>query len=583
MEARSSKRRRCDGNGGVPRTTVEPSADTSYLHVGGRPSTDVQRGQVRSNVRAIPDQKFENHELLKVLVDVDEKVLVLPEGIEIIGERAFKGCRFLTRVEVSEGSRGMRVRATGRSMVTRSQTAQSLTGAVAAQTFEGCISHPSPPPDIWHSRRKAFTSLDKYRTGGVGVQAFEGCTSLELVEIPSTLPGIRRKAFASLVNLKAVKLREGLREIGEYAFHNCESLRHVLIPSTVAIIGRGAFTNCKGMKRVFLLEGLELILEEAFSSCESLKKVAIPSTVEAIDRSAFRNCANLTEVELREGLRWIKGYAFADCPSLNDITLPGTMLSIEPAAFQNCSALKYVNIREGGIERIGRRAFHSCHSLEEIVIPPSVRKINYRAFSGCLELKKVELNDGLRVIGAEAFQFCYSLESLDLPSTLVEIGENAFRLAPLNDRICSIYDKTLCDTSSINSTYASNHVITSLPHRSKWSERVAGLLALNSFFSELLSVRTRLKILHYHSRLDMKPFLKWGEKILRFLPLFVRWFNRACYYTSLLAGSPLEGDRQHILYEDDINILERKKLDGMYQFLRMICVTESECSVSLLL
>lgn len=581
METRSSKRRRCNGNGGVPRTTVKPSADTSYLHVGGRPSTDVQRGQVHPNARAIPDQKFENHEFLKVLV--------LPEGIEIIGERAFKGCRFLTRVEASEGSRGTRVRATGPTMVTRSQTALSQTGAVSAQTFEGCISHPSPPPDIWHARSEAFTSLAKYRTRGVGVQAFEGCTSLRLVELPSTLPGIRRKAFASLANLKAVKLREGLREIGEYAFHNCESLQHVLIPSTVAIIGRGAFTNCKGIRRVFLLEGLEMILEEAFSSCESLKKVAIPSTVEAIDRAAFRNCANLTEVELREGLRWIKGFAFADCPSLNNITLPGTMLSIEPGAFQNCRGLKHVNIREGEIERIGRRAFNCCTSLEEIVIPPSVRKINYRAFSDCKELKKVELNDGLRVIGEQAFQFCCSLGSLDLPSTLVEIGENAFH-APLNDRICSIYNKTLCDTSSINSTYASNHVISSLPHRSKWSEdqRVAGLLALNSFFShaptsEQLRARRSLKILHYHSRLDMKPFLQWGEKILRFLPLFVDWFNMACYYTYLLAQSRLEGDERHILYEDDINILERKKLDGIYQFMRMICVTESECSVSLLM
>ncbi len=43
-----------------------------------------------------------------------------------------------------------------------------------------------------------------------------------------------------------------------------------------------------------------------------------------------------------------------------------------------------------GLEEIGAEAFHSCSSLEHIIIPPAVKKIHDTAFELCSNLTNIE-------------------------------------------------------------------------------------------------------------------------------------------------------------------------------------------------
>ena len=114
----------------------------------------------------------------------------------------------------------------------------------------------------------------------------------------------------------------------------------------------------------------------------------------------------------------------------------------------------------------------------------------------------------------------------------------------------------LCDSSSLNGTYHSNHTLAHMKiyledldihHGGSPLRLTATLWSLLKLNCDRDKKRVAVKkILRYHSKLDMEPFLEWDLKVL---PVAVAWFKRARRY----AGSE-EGN------------VDAKKLSSIYQF-----------------
>ena len=88
------------------------------------------------------------------------------------------------------------------------------------------------------------------------------------------------------------------------------------------------------------------------------------------------------------------------------------------------------------------------------------------------------------------------------------------------------YSKLICDTSSINATYYSNHTlnfIEDLDHVYEYLPNdLQSLLGINENVNKKhAAVR---KILLHHTHLDMRPFFEWDMKVL---PTAVEWFEYA--------------------------------------------------------
>ena len=114
------------------------------------------------------------------------------------------------------------------------------------------------------------------------------------------------------------------------------------------------------------------------------------------------------------------------------------------------------------------------------------------------------------------------------------------------------FDKLLCNTSSINSTYQSNHTIekTGLSYP---SERLEYLLDLNKDTNK--SRVAIKKILKYHPNIDMEPLLDLDadedEQNLKALPYVIDWFDRA---------------EEAVAEDDERYNIEEKKLSAVFQF-----------------
>ena len=94
-------------------------------------------------------------------------------------------------------------------------------------------------------------------------------------------------------------------------------------------------------------------------------------------------------------------------------------------------------------------------------------------------------------------------------------------------RLC----KLLCDTSSVNKTYLSNHTLTHVSHKGNtlYTEREAvEYMKLNRENKKNKSRAATIKILENHSHFITHPFFQWDIKAL---PMIINWFSKAAVCT----------------------------------------------------
>jgi len=193
-------------------------------------------------------------------------------------------------------------------------------------------------------------------------------------------------------------------------------------------------------------------------------------------------------------------------------------------------------------------------------------------------ITKVNLNDNN--IGNEGMiAIVNSLsENKNLRDLIIHYG-NQIDLRNVEDDFC----RALCNTSSINDIYSSNHTLETIYVQSKGA-KLRSLLEMNKNTNKRhVAIK---KILLYHPPIDMEPMFDLSleeddnERDLRALPRVISWFDSTA--TVAIAESAREdGDdysSDDSLYEEYVqydifmkkklsaNDLEGRKLSAIYQF-----------------
>eukprot|EP00984_Skeletonema_dohrnii_P031842 scaffold24869_cov78-Skeletonema_dohrnii-CCMP3373.AAC.6 len=153
-----------------------------------------------------------------------------------------------------------------------------------------------------------------------------------------------------------------------------------------------------------------------------------------------------------------------------------------------------------------------------------------------LSLYRINFGDDGAIALADGLRGNESLRSVAFAPTLAGITDVGW----------SAFSKLLCDTSSINNTYLSNHTLEEIGDFSYDANPpdIGRYLAWNES-RHIIDAAVR-KILTTYDHFDMKPFFHWK---LKFLPVMVAWLERA-------QGNESEKS------------LESRKLSSMYDFVR---------------
>lgn len=383
--------------------------------------------------------------------------LIIPEGVEYIGEEAF--CEWYSLVNVS--------------------FPQSLK-TIDSGAFSYC-----------QNLKEAILPNNLVY---LGCEAFLLCSSLEKIVIPGTLKEVSNKAFcrnkmsypannshyvfndliiqdgvesigdsafcmgspnsgsqtAAIGYQYSLELPSTLKYVGEYAFFNNNIGEGFTIPNGVETIGCGAFAYCNFTGSITLCETLKTIDERVFENCsikepliipESVVKIGyaafnfltapeiiLPPAINVLPRCCFKN-SQISKLILPEHLKIISASAFSQI-SADELSIPSSVLYCESDSFGKCSVNKLsfsgrpvssnAYIFQGsvinnlsfseGTETIFEKTFSRAKIYN--VSLDGISTIHDNAFENCSDITELIIPESIRSISARAFSGCIGIERI---------------------------------------------------------------------------------------------------------------------------------------------------------------------------
>ena len=217
--------------------------------------------------------------------------------------------------------------------------------------------------------------------------AFSGCSGLDgTLTLPSTLKTIGKSAFSGCSSLTGnLILPEELVAIEDNAFYNCDGFYGELhLPNSLKILGTMAFCDCYGLTGSLTIpQGITKINQSTFSQCHFNGNLYLHDGITEIDEDAFSLCHFTGELVLPKKIKSIGSGAFNYNKFSGTLHLPSSLLSIGVNAFANNSQLTGILEIPEKITSVKVGTFRGCSHIEGLILPANMETINSGAFSGC--------------------------------------------------------------------------------------------------------------------------------------------------------------------------------------------------------
>ncbi len=428
--------------------TITVASDSTYFYVSGNCIVNIEGTQVVAGcdasvippgITSIGEEAFKGSAGLTAVT--------IPEGVTSIGDHAFYGCN-LSAIEIPKdvttiGIGAFRGNSINRITVALDNEVYYVSGnclieSSTKQVIFGC-GFPVIPTDVESIGEEAFadcmmtTITVPESVTSIGRKAFEGCSGIHEITIPSGVTAINYRTFFG-TGLTAIEIPAGVTSISGTAFGgnnlvrmtvspdnetyyvngNCiiEKATQTLIagcnasviPSDVKKIGSDAFYGCGSLKVIDIPANVESVGFDAFAYCRSLNNVSITSHTSILDEDGlFTECADDLTVYGESGVDYSMLFLFTDAERgylLPDLKCKVKILSEDTAnptvVYMGTTDIdaKVIQIPDtvtiGDVEYmvtdIGKDAFSSCTSLEEVVLPASLEHIDSEAFAGVTDM-----------------------------------------------------------------------------------------------------------------------------------------------------------------------------------------------------
>ena len=140
----------------------------------------------------------------------------------------------------------------------------------------------------------------------IGVYAFGECFGLKTINFPEGLVSIGSNAFC-ITSIESIELPSTISSIEEGTFSYNDRLKMVTIPGNVKTIGKGAFQDCDSLEVIILCDGVEVIEDNAFDGKGS-RKMAIPDSVQMIGSDNIDYRTKIYCNDNSQAIYWAEAY-----------------------------------------------------------------------------------------------------------------------------------------------------------------------------------------------------------------------------------------------------------------------------------
>ena len=151
-------------------------------------------------------------------------------------------------------------------------------------------------------------------------RAFLGLESLEEVTFSEGLETILHFAFDKCTSLKEVRLPNSLKNLGASAFYDCKSLVRFEFGKKLKALD-GIFSNCDSLQELVIPKTIQKVNTFTFSGITGLKSIRIESDLSKSKKVHFISCPNLTDITFSEEFTNLKGVHVVACPKAEYVTV----------------------------------------------------------------------------------------------------------------------------------------------------------------------------------------------------------------------------------------------------------------------
>ena len=405
-------------------------------------------------------------------------IIVIPEGVNTIGEEAFRSCG-LNRIDLPSTLTAIVDKAFAyntylETVVTRKETPCTVgenafiftkrVDGVSTESFTAATLYVPVGTKKAYAQAEVWKNFSPIYAGEPGELTKDGITYQYItgegfatvtkgdrevlkdqdVTIPSeikvdknsyTVKYISDYAFNS-IRMKSLTIEPGMEEIGMGAFRYSSMGGIVVIPEGVKAIGEGAFLSC-GLNRIDLPSTLTTIGDQAFASNSYLETVVnrkeAPCTV---GENAFTftkwvdgvSTESFTAATLYVPVGTKKAYAQAEVWKNFSPIYAGEPkeLTQDGITYQYITGEGFATVTKGDKEELKDKDVVILSKISAEGKDYSVKYIADNAFNN-VQMKSLSIEPGVEEIGMRAFRSSSMGRVLVIPEGVKTIGESAFQ------------------------------------------------------------------------------------------------------------------------------------------------------------
>lgn len=356
-----------------------------------------------------------------------EERVVVPEGITVIGEKAFAGNEAVGNVILPDSVREIHEEAFADCLLLQTINLPEGLCHLGKSAFTHCVKLirvelPASLETVEKSLFNRCKKLKEVKLGGhvtvIKDLSFYGCASLTQIHFPKSLLHLGDLAFYQCLGLREVRLPKSLVHLGSNVF-TAAGVQFATICCDPEVCGTDVFSQCGRLRQITFDQGVKKIGDKFAFQSKSLRQVNLPASIEEVGRNAFEGSVWLAELD--DGLA---DELFLDGGNLvGDVIIPAGTTAIAGGAFYGNQKVTSIVLPDS-LQSIGSRAFCGCTGLDEITLPQGIKELKEGVFAYCSALCKVNAHE-LSIIGDHAFYGCGSLTSVPV-SFAQRIGNHAF-------------------------------------------------------------------------------------------------------------------------------------------------------------
>ena len=272
---------------------------------------------------------------------------------------------------------------------------------------------------------------------------FAGMTHLKLAELNAQIATVEEGMFRNCMELEAVVLSNTIRKIESRAFENCLQLVKVELPRSWVQIAEDAFLNCVKLKDRRIEKGIEEAEYHRKKEELEARKARFPhlfnedkkEKVTEPEEEALQEMPEETSGMVKSAAEELLEALLCEEQPITEVPSAPTKTETEDAHFciyegvlEMCEVFGNRVIIPEGVTALADRVFYGMSGLEEIVFPSTLSYIGVQALEGTGWLNKErEKNSYVIVNGILVSAFYNSMVvEAKLPDTVYRIAPYAF-------------------------------------------------------------------------------------------------------------------------------------------------------------